>query len=307
MNDKELLKAIENLKLAENEAKCYLALFKKDTLTASETAKLSGVPRQNTYKALEKLLVKGLITSIPDGVKRYAATDPSQLKERALIEFKQTVEEELQEVEAKKREIMGRRFRIDSVMDEMINELSSRFEESKSNDNPLEHIEVLRNAEQIHLKHIQLFSESKSQTLALVKPPFSCVSPLLKLEQRKILLEAVKRGVKMKSIHQMPSDKANHNRFLKELNRQYSPKVEEVRLIDKLPLKMVIYDDSAVSIMMEYPNLGRYSLTGLVIENPDFVETQKMMFEAYWNKAMDHYVLDDQKYYLSQSANKKDN
>ncbi|MBW2978022.1 hypothetical protein KY331_04210 [Candidatus Woesearchaeota archaeon] len=66
--------------LTKNEAKVYLALLKLGSATAVEITKKSGIHRVNTYDVLERLLEKGLISTIMQAKKRiYEAANPRQL------------------------------------------------------------------------------------------------------------------------------------------------------------------------------------------------------------------------------------
>ncbi len=306
MNEREILKTIEKLNLTENEAKCYIALFKKDSLTASETSKISGVPRQNTYKALDKLLIKGLVVSIPGNIKLYSASDPRFLKDRALIEFKNSVENDLQELEEKKKEISKREFHLGEDIAVVIKELGTLYKNSRGNDNPLDYVEILKSKDQIHRRKIQLCNEAKSEILGFSKPPFATVGKKLIKELDNAFTEALQRGVKLKSIHQLPTKKSELDDLLRFINKQYEPEYEEVRLSKNLPMKIGIFDDKTVLITLEYPILGELALTSLVIKHQAMAESQKEMFEAYWKKGIDYYMLDGRKYYLDKDKALKD-
>ena len=66
------------LGLPSYEAKAYLALTRRDTSTAAQVARLSGVPRQRIYDVLASLVEKGLASARPGKVVKYAATAPEQ-------------------------------------------------------------------------------------------------------------------------------------------------------------------------------------------------------------------------------------
>lgn len=66
--------------LTRNESKVYLALLKLGSATAAEITKLSKVHRVNVYDVLERLRIKGLISTILQAQKRiYEAASPKQL------------------------------------------------------------------------------------------------------------------------------------------------------------------------------------------------------------------------------------
>jgi len=69
---------IQTLGLNKNEAKVYLALLQKKQAYAAELVRSVGVHRNIIYDNLEKLIEKGLVSTIVDGTKRvFVAQDAS--------------------------------------------------------------------------------------------------------------------------------------------------------------------------------------------------------------------------------------
>jgi len=309
-----LIDQIKQLGFSDYEAKCYLALFERESLSVSEISKLAKIPRSNAYETTENLLTKGLIVSIPGKIKKYSVSDPKILHEKSIELFEANAEAELEALERKRREILEikkkeiekRKRIVQESVGNIVGQLGAYFAKNRGNGDPFDHIEVLKNRDQLHRKHSQLCAKAKSEILGFSKPPFAFTSLTLKKEQTKILIDAVNRGVKLRSIHELPPDNALKQEVFKNLNRLYEPKYEEVRLIDKLPHKLSIYDTRIVLLSLEYPILNEMSLTGIVIEHPDFASSQKRMFETYWKDSMDYYILDGRKYYLSKTNSQKE-
>lgn len=103
-----ILRRFRELGLSSYEAKSYLSLLERDTLTVSEVSRLAGIPRPNAYDALEKLMTKGLCISKPGDVKKYSASDPVFLQEKFLVAMKASTEFELDNLRKKEREILER-------------------------------------------------------------------------------------------------------------------------------------------------------------------------------------------------------
>jgi len=75
--DTELL---ENLGLTKSEIKIYLNLLELNSASASEIAEKSGLYRKNTYDALNRLIKKGLVSSVRVENKRiFNAANPQRL------------------------------------------------------------------------------------------------------------------------------------------------------------------------------------------------------------------------------------
>ena len=85
---------LETLGLNRNEAKVYLALLQKKTAYATDLVKAIGVHRNIVYDNLEKLIEKGLVSTIVDGTKRaFIAEDASAIADY-LDTKKQALEKE---------------------------------------------------------------------------------------------------------------------------------------------------------------------------------------------------------------------
>ena len=72
----ELVGQLTRLGLTSYEAKAYLTLIRRDSFTAAQVARQSGLPRQRIYDVLGSLVQKGLAVARPGNVVKYAATAP---------------------------------------------------------------------------------------------------------------------------------------------------------------------------------------------------------------------------------------
>jgi len=106
MNTALILERFKDVGLSSYEAKSYLSLLQRDTLTVSEVSKLAGIPRPNTYEALEKLMSKGLCASRPGHIKRYSASDPSLLEDKFLAKANKAMEIEVENLQEKQKKII---------------------------------------------------------------------------------------------------------------------------------------------------------------------------------------------------------
>jgi len=103
-----VLKRFRDLGLSAHEAKSYLSLLQRDTLTVAEVARLAAIPRTNAYEALDKLMTKGMCLSKPGHVKRYSASDPSLLQDELLTKATAAAQAELAQVRKKEKEIIAK-------------------------------------------------------------------------------------------------------------------------------------------------------------------------------------------------------
>lgn len=75
-DDASVLKEFKAIGFTEYEAKVYMQLLRSGAATAYEIAKESGVPRPNTYNALEALTKRGSVLPVNETPRRYVANDP---------------------------------------------------------------------------------------------------------------------------------------------------------------------------------------------------------------------------------------
>lgn len=79
--NKEILSGLRQLGFTDYEARIYIQLLKNSPATAYEIAKAAGVPRANTYAALEALAQRGAVLPVNEEPLRYVAAPPKSLFE----------------------------------------------------------------------------------------------------------------------------------------------------------------------------------------------------------------------------------
>src|SRR5213594_56798 len=84
----EAIGLLQQLGFSEYEARAYLALLQRNPLNGYELAKVSGLPRANTYAVLQKLEERGAVVRLdmPNG-SRYAPVAPTELTQRIASRF----------------------------------------------------------------------------------------------------------------------------------------------------------------------------------------------------------------------------
>lgn len=78
----ELAGELQRLGFSEYEARTYLALLRSSPATAYEVSKAAGLPRSNTYGALESCTKKGAVQPFSESPVRYVPIDPRVLLAR---------------------------------------------------------------------------------------------------------------------------------------------------------------------------------------------------------------------------------
>jgi sugar-specific transcriptional regulator TrmB len=70
---------LKRIGFTDYEARIYVQLLRQSPATAYEIAKRAGVPRPNTYQALEALTQRRAVLPVSENPARYIAADPQQL------------------------------------------------------------------------------------------------------------------------------------------------------------------------------------------------------------------------------------
>jgi sugar-specific transcriptional regulator TrmB len=252
---------LTRLGLTSYEAKAYLALLRRDSSTAAQAARLANVPRQRIYDVLASLADKGLASTRPGQVVKYAAIAPELALERLVADQRQQLADLEQQTAA------------------LIEELSPAFHEGQEQDNPLEYIEVLRDRRAINERFDELQAGIKREILVFTKPPYA------KPPQEEVVgLEVSKthqaRSVYEYSVFDDPDVAEGVHRFVEA--------GEMARFVPELPLKLVIIDESIVMFGMEDPVAGSSDsdLTIMVVEHPSLAKILKIAFNAVWEHGL---------------------
>jgi HTH-type transcriptional regulator, sugar sensing transcriptional regulator len=254
---------LTRLGLTSYEAKAYLALVRRDSSTAAEVARLAGVPRQRVYDVLATLVEKGLASTRPGQVVKYAAIAPELALER-LVSYER---ERLAELE---RETSA-----------LIEELSPAFHEGQTQADPLEYIDVLRDARAINERFGELQAGVKREILVFTKPPYATPA------QENVEGLSVAQSHKARSVYEYS---AFDDPAFAEGVRQFIEVGEEARFVPELPLKLVIIDEKIVMFGMEDPVAGDgdgdHELTIMVVEHPSLAGILKIAFDAVWEQGL---------------------
>jgi HTH-type transcriptional regulator, sugar sensing transcriptional regulator len=250
---------LTRLGLTSYEARAYIALLRRDTLTAAETARLAGLPRQRVYDVLSSLVEKGLASTRPGRAVKYSATAPEQALERLLA----THRLQLTDLER------------DTLT--LIEELMPAYRAGQEHTDPLEYIEVLRDRKAINERFSELEAGIKNEILVFTKPPYA--TPI---QEDTGGLEVV-GSHRARSVYEFS---AFDDRAFADAVRRYVDAGEDARFVPSIPLKLVIIDEQIVMFGIEDPVAGRAVLTMIVVDHPSLARLLKIAFDAVWETGL---------------------
>jgi len=245
-----------SLGLTGYEASAYVALTRRVSATSSEVARLAGLPRQRVYDVLDGLVRRGLASLEPGRPARYRAVAPGDAVAALLADHRASLE----------------RLERDAV--EAVALLTPAYHDGRNTDNPLNYIEVLRDAGAIGKRFRELQAAAEREILVFTKPPYA-IEPPDNVAGRELLA----RGVSARSIYERA---VYENASVVDAVRSFIAAGEQARVVDELPLKLVVIDERVSLFTMEDPVGAPGDLTILIVEHPGLAKLLKLAFEYLW-------------------------
>lgn len=267
MRDELYIDNLKKLGLSEPESKVYLNLLKKKNFTATEISRISGTPRSKIYEILNKLINKGLCVEILGSVKKYSSANPKIAFNGLLQTYQQDYQLELEN----KRILTSN----------LIETLLPFFNSQKGNVSPLDYIQVIRENGSIMRKYRSLVESAEYEMLALVKGPYimDVQDPPDYFDQ----FTSTKRELKFRTVYE--SNELQDPDFYKAI-KEFACANEEIRVIDKIPFKMYVFDEKIAMFTLEDSISKKTSLTSMIVEHNELAKGLKDIFNLYWGNAI---------------------
>lgn len=262
MEKNDLIENLQTLGIPRREAEVYLALLQKSDFTAPEIAKITSVTRTKSYEILQNLVKKGLCTEhYRNGVKTFSCINPEIVMEGIKSEY-----------DKKKK-----------VADEVQQKLFEIHESGTGENNPLDYIEVLTDGATIKERWQTIQSGTEKELLIFTKPPYTGT-----LEDNiDSQSDVMHKGITYKSIYEYkdaitPAGQEE----LAAIVESYINLGEEARLIDELPMKLVISDETITMFALNDRISLEPSITTMLVNHPSFAFAMKKMFQAIWENSL---------------------
>jgi sugar-specific transcriptional regulator TrmB len=259
MDTTRLIARLTKLGLTTYEARAYAALIRRESFTAAQVARQADLPRQRIYDVLGSLVHKGLASGRPGATVKYAAVAPEVAIER-LMTLQRDRMAELERDAA-------------SVLDS----LTPEYEAGRAHTDPLEYIEVLRDASAINRRFIELQASVRREILVFTKPPYA------RPPQENLEGIEVSRAHRARSLYEFS---ALDDPAVDGAIRRFMDAGTEARFVERLPLKLVIIDESIVMFGMDDPVASSDGVTIVVVEHPALASTLKLSFESTWERGL---------------------
>jgi hypothetical protein len=138
-------------------------------------------------------------------------------------------------------------------------------------------IEVLRGPALIAKRFAEYQASAEREILVFTKPPYA-LEPGENVEGVALLQRNIEaRSIYERSITEQPAHVAAVQEFIAA--------GEQARVVDLLPVKLVLIDERVALFTLEDPVAADPELTIVIVENAAWVSLLKIAFEAIWSRA----------------------
>jgi len=268
MDTSKYLRTFIDIGLTEREAKVYITLLGGRMFTAADLQKAVNIPRTKIYEVLHKMVNRGICTEKKLGKnKMYEAVEPRLAMERVYETYQNNLK------------------RKEGLITQVSEVFTPIFENSKSIINPLEFIDVMKEKTQIHKRYTNSVRNTKREMLTFNKGPYASDNPERLGEQEDEETRLLKRGGSTKDIYELKELKEVD--WLFESVKKSIGFGQRARVVEKLPIKMLVFDKEKVMFPLEQPIEQSNELTMIYIEHRQLAEACRILFDHMWEQGRD--------------------
>jgi sugar-specific transcriptional regulator TrmB len=268
MDTSKYLQSFIEIGLTEREAKVYMTLLSGKMFTVLELQEAVNIPRTKIYEVLNKLVSRNICLEKKLGKnKLYEAVEPQIALGRVVDSYKKEVE------------------RKEALINQVSEVFTPIFKNSKSIINPLEFIDVMTEKIQIHRRYAACVRSTKREMLTLNKGPYACDTSDRLQEQEDEEFKLLKRGGSCKDIYELVELKEVD--WLLSSVKKSLKLGQQARVVKKLPIKMLVFDQEKVMFALEQPVPISNELTMIYIEHKQLAEACSILFYHLWDQGVD--------------------
>jgi HTH-type transcriptional regulator, sugar sensing transcriptional regulator len=265
---KKQIQQFLELGLTERESKVYITLLSKKSFTSSELQKSANIPRTKIYEVLYKMIDRGICVERRIGkTKYYEAVEPKKALHKILEDYKSNFHEELE-----------RKKNITDTLAEIFNPI---YTKNKNFVSPLEFVEVIKDKELAQKRILLAFQSAKSELLSFVKGPYVCDTNSRVNQQVREEKNLLKRGAMCRKIYE--STELHDQMTLIDQFKPLAKLGSQLRTVDSLPIKMVVFDDDMVIFPLQDIIKNPDELTIIIIQHKEMVLACKILFNFLWS------------------------
>jgi hypothetical protein len=138
---------------------------------------------------------------------------------------------------------------------------------------------------QIHKRYTNSVRNTKREMLTFNKGPYASDNPERLGEQEDEETKLLKRGGTTKDIYELKE--LQEVDWLFESVKKSIGFGQNARVVEKLPIKMLVFDEEKVMFPLEPPIEESNELTMIYIEHKQLAEACKILFDNMWGQGRD--------------------
>lgn len=238
-----------------------------------EIQEIAHVPRTKVYEITQKMISNSMCIEKHVGTKRkYQAVEPKKFLQNLL---------KIQE-----RAMNDKR----RIVQELEKTIAPIYEHSRRTAELTENIEIIKNFRSIHERFLYFVRKTKKNLIGLVKPPFVHQNDNDWLsEQDDTLFARMKQGVTARMVYEIPEVDKIPGIYI--YIKQCVKAGEQARVIEKLPMKVYIFDERYILMLLANSRTDLSPLTMFVVDHPPLASLGIALFDALWKEAKDYRIL----------------
>ena len=253
---------LQQVGLNAYEARSYLVLAGHPKFKALELAARAHVPRQKIYEVLDSLVEKGFAQVVQERTKLFSAIDPSLAIPGYLARRSRVLQHELTE---QARLATG-----------LIQDLRQAYEEGQGGRGTLDFLNIVSDPTQTAVHYRRMLAAVQQRYEEFSRPPFA-VDPF----HEDLVKEAAQRGVECRLLIESGMESDGQAGSME----QYQANGVQIRFIERLPMKLALFDGKCGLIALLDPVLTRPAWTAVVFEHHGLAEGLSGLFESYWARS----------------------
>ncbi|MBP0456337.1 helix-turn-helix transcriptional regulator [Streptomyces montanisoli] len=233
----------------------YRLLLRRQRLTSRELAERQATSVAAARRVLDRLVAAGLATSAGRPA-RYTAVDPR----RGLTAL----------IRARQAELDGAASSVEAY--------AAEYHERAMRGDPHQLVEVIDGAAAVTARLGELMLGAEREVLAFDSPPYLASSP----KPSDVEYEALARGVTIRAVYATEAlDVPERAASIKEA----AAMGEQVRLVPRVPLKMVMVDGRAAVLPLTASDLGTRA-SAVLVRQSRLLDALSELFEAKWEQGV---------------------
>ena len=253
---------LQQVGLNAYEARSYLVLVGHPRFKALELAARARVPRQKIYEVLDSLVERGFAQVVQEKTKLFSAVEPGLAIPAYLERQKETMELQLND---QRRHGTA-----------LAQELRAAYAEGQGGRGTLDYLRIVNDPSQVAIHYRSMLSAVEKEYVEFSRPPYA-VDPL----DEQMVKQAAQRGVRCRILLESGALDDAHRERLED----YKTVGIETRLVDSLPMKLAVFDNSQGLVALLDPVITRPAWTAVVFDHHGFAEGMAGLFDERWRKA----------------------